>query len=199
MHLVVLSARDERALQARARALLDALDASLARAPLRDIAYTSQCGREAMDERVAIVCASLVELKARLSAWLAGEGRVEGVHRGNARAGRDALSVLGSDEDASVLVETWMRKHKFDRIAESWARGLAVDWSPLHAGTSPRRVGLPGYPFARERHWVDNPALRAPAGARDELEQLVDEFLERRVDVDGAARHINALLGASRS
>jgi phthiocerol/phenolphthiocerol synthesis type-I polyketide synthase E len=39
-------------------------------------------------------------------------------------------------------------------LGQLWSAGIEVDWTPLSAGR-PRLVSLPGYPFARERHWVD--------------------------------------------
>ncbi|KUI38202.1 polyketide synthase [Mycobacterium sp. IS-1496] len=39
-------------------------------------------------------------------------------------------------------------------LGQLWAAGVEVDWSRL-SGQPPRRVTLPGYPFARERHWID--------------------------------------------
>ncbi|MGV0636213.1 beta-ketoacyl synthase N-terminal-like domain-containing protein [Mycolicibacillus trivialis] len=46
-------------------------------------------------------------------------------------------------------------------LGQLWAAGVDVDWSPRHTGRRPRRVWLPGYPFDRQRHWVDhNPNSR---------------------------------------
>ncbi|OBG80574.1 polyketide synthase [Mycobacterium sp. E3298] len=39
-------------------------------------------------------------------------------------------------------------------LGQLWAAGVPVDWEPL-TGPTPRLVSLPGYAFARERHWVD--------------------------------------------
>ena len=39
-------------------------------------------------------------------------------------------------------------------LGQLWAADVAVDWSPL-TGSAKSIVSLPGYPFARERHWVD--------------------------------------------
>ncbi len=52
--------------------------------------------------------------------------------------------------------------------AELWTAGAAVDWAGLRSPGARRRsgLGLPGYPFARERHWMDLPeAPSAPATA----------------------------------
>ena len=38
-------------------------------------------------------------------------------------------------------------------LGQLWAAGVDVNWVALHG--QPRRVTLPGYPFARQRHWID--------------------------------------------
>ncbi len=39
-------------------------------------------------------------------------------------------------------------------LGQLWAAGVEVEWASLR-GPKPRIVSLPGYPFARQRHWVD--------------------------------------------
>jgi acyl transferase domain-containing protein/acyl carrier protein len=48
-----------------------------------------------------------------------------------------------------------------------WLLGVPLDWAGYQAGRELRRVGLPGYPFQRQRYWIDPPATPAavPAGA----------------------------------
>ncbi|WP_373120838.1 type I polyketide synthase [Mycobacterium marinum] len=45
--------------------------------------------------------------------------------------------------------ETFLRA-----LGELWSAGVDVDWTPRRAA-SPRIISLPGYPFARQRHWVE--------------------------------------------
>jgi phthiocerol/phenolphthiocerol synthesis type-I polyketide synthase E len=52
-----------------------------------------------------------------------------------------------SDHDAFLLA-----------LGQLWAAGIDVDWTPRLAGHRPQLVSLPGYPFARQRHWVDHNA-----------------------------------------
>ncbi|MGW5668942.1 amino acid adenylation domain-containing protein, partial [Micromonospora sp. NPDC003776] len=47
----------------------------------------------------------------------------------------------------------------FDAVGRLWLSGVPVDWERWHGGRR-RRLALPGYPFARQRHWID-PAPRA--------------------------------------
>jgi phthiocerol/phenolphthiocerol synthesis type-I polyketide synthase E len=39
-------------------------------------------------------------------------------------------------------------------LGQLWSAGIDVDWTP-RTGQRPQRVSLPGYPFARQLHWVD--------------------------------------------
>ncbi len=39
-------------------------------------------------------------------------------------------------------------------LGELWSAGVEVDWAPLRPA-QPHLVSLPGYPFARQRHWVE--------------------------------------------
>jgi len=43
-----------------------------------------------------------------------------------------------------------------------WTAGAWVDWSGFYRHQRRRRVPLPTYPFARERHWVDRPPAEPP-------------------------------------
>ncbi|MDX2939093.1 beta-ketoacyl synthase N-terminal-like domain-containing protein [Streptomyces ipomoeae] len=52
---------------------------------------------------------------------------------------------------------SWLPEEPAGDLARRWLSGESVDWSVLHRGRAPRRVPLPGYPFERERHWVDAP------------------------------------------
>lgn len=48
-------------------------------------------------------------------------------------------------------------------LGQLWAAGIDVDWTPPSAGHRPRLVALPGYPFVRQRHWVDYKPPVGPA------------------------------------
>lgn len=48
-------------------------------------------------------------------------------------------------------------------LGELWSAGVGVDWSPRHP-VAPRLVSLPGYPFERQRHWIEpKPTVWEPA------------------------------------
>lgn len=40
-------------------------------------------------------------------------------------------------------------------IGKLWQHGIAIDWRAFHRPAEPRRIPLPGYPFERQRFWVE--------------------------------------------
>ncbi|MBB4730094.1 non-ribosomal peptide synthetase, partial [Xanthomonas arboricola] len=139
---------------------------------LADVAYTLQVGREAMAFRLAFVADDMAMLRDRLHACAAGAETVPGVHRDEVRRGKGALAAFVADHDVRDMVAAWIGKRKFDALLGYWVKGLTVDWEGLYAGTDipPRRMGLPGYPFAKERYWIgareiglDQPRAASPA------------------------------------
>ncbi len=47
-----------------------------------------------------------------------------------------------------------------DAVAEAYAAGLEVAFEGLFAGEARRRISLPGYPFQRQRHWIETSKRR---------------------------------------
>src|SRR5262245_64842453 len=59
-------------------------------------------------------------------------------------------------------------------LASRWAAGEDVDWESLYTGTTPSRIGLPTYPFARERYWVtDSPIPERRTLSNAQLHPLI--------------------------
>jgi acyl transferase domain-containing protein len=171
--IIVLSAKDEERLKERVQQLLDAIDreAFQAESPV-SIAYTLQVGREAMEQRLALLVSSMRELRDKLTAYLHGVDRGQ-FYRGEVKRDRDPLSAFNTDEDTAGLVDVWMQKGKYDKLAELWVKGLAFDWNGLYAEIKPRRISLPGYPFAREKFWICESTRVRGASRPQVLPQIV--------------------------
>ena len=41
-------------------------------------------------------------------------------------------------------------------LGQLWEAGVEVDWAPLRGGRRPQLLTLPGYPFERQRHWIEH-------------------------------------------
>ncbi|MET0335415.1 MAG: type I polyketide synthase, partial [Rhizobacter sp.] len=177
--VVVLSARNDERLREQVRQLRSALEHQAEEA-LHDIAYTLQVGREAMEVRLAVVVASLDQLRHKLDAYLVGKSADE-LYRGEVKRNKEALTVF-SGEELQETVGKWIQHGKLDKLAEAWSKGLVLEWNRLYGQARPRRIALPTYPFARERYWVESPPTSAvPMGMLHPLvQQNTSDLNEQR-------------------
>ncbi len=126
---------------------------------LAELAYTSQIGREPLEERLALVVSDLPDLISKLRTFQRGE-RVEGLSHGNIRGSSEVRAFFDGEEDVQALLESLMARRNLRKLAMLWVGGVEVDWEALHAEPRPAKVSLPTYPFARERHWLEQASLR---------------------------------------
>ncbi|QNV57856.1 Polyketide synthase PksN [Paenibacillus polymyxa E681] len=153
--MIVLSARNKDRLDEQVQRLLAELkEPEYSQTSLEDIAFTLQVGREAMEERLAVIVKSTRELTEKLESFLAGNEDIDGLYLGQAKKNKDILAVLEADEDMAKMVDSWISKGKYTKLAELWVKGLLFDWTRLYENTSPRRISLPTYPFAKESYWI---------------------------------------------
>lgn len=174
----ILSAKQQESLQSYAQHFRDSIrDASPN--DIHRIAYTLQTGREAMDDRLAIVASNLEELAEKLDEYLEGYTTNEGIYAGQ-RQDESILNVF-SGQTAQEVVQSMMAKKESSEIAKLWASGLEVDWNLLYPIEKPQRISLPVYPFKKERYWVDMTkdieATEASIKERVTLESRISEPL----------------------
>jgi acyl transferase domain-containing protein/D-arabinose 1-dehydrogenase-like Zn-dependent alcohol dehydrogenase/acyl carrier protein/NAD(P)-dependent dehydrogenase (short-subunit alcohol dehydrogenase family)/SAM-dependent methyltransferase len=160
-HAIVLSARNEARLVEAARNLRTFLRSGQHLPPLQDIAYTLQTGRDAMEERLGLIVASVDDLVAKLEAFLDGR-TVAGLHRG--RVQRVKGKLVRPEPDAAMAQEIMaaIARGEWSNLLERWVNGLVFDWNQLYREERPYRVSLPTYPFAPERYWVSAGPAAAP-------------------------------------
>ena len=163
--VIVLSAKNEDSL----RLLAGNLSAWLAgqghsvQADLHDIAYTLQVGREPFNERVALLVDSKKALIEKL-ALFANETKLSSdVFRGQVRQDNETVALFEQDVDLHAALLSWIAQGKLDKVLALWVQGLSFDWLLLHQQRMPKRMSLPTYPFARERHWLEPSGTSVPA------------------------------------
>ncbi|MBW5469734.1 SDR family NAD(P)-dependent oxidoreductase [Brevibacillus formosus] len=153
--VIVLSAKNEERLFAQVNRLLKAIkEEAFTDAHLADIAFTLQVGREALEERLAVIVRSVNELAEKLTHFAEGAENIAELYRGRVKRNHDTVALF-ADEDMKQTVETWIAKGKYAKLMDLWVKGVSIDWNKLYTDEKPRRVSLPTYPFAKERYWID--------------------------------------------
>ncbi len=146
--LIVVSAKNHDRLQAYVRSLHEFLGKG--EVDLLDLAYTLQAGRDEMPERLALVAASTDELRQKFAEILNG-GRPQDSYRNRVRERRAGPRAANGPD--KTLVEALVDRKELSKLGECWVAGAKIDWLSLHPTRLLRRISVPTYPFARERHW----------------------------------------------
>ncbi|MGW0791222.1 SDR family NAD(P)-dependent oxidoreductase [Streptomyces sp. NPDC002911] len=173
--LVPLSATNDERLRSYAAKLARFLETEEgAAADLAALAHTLRTGRVALAERAVILAHGIHELKSALDGIARGaETGAGNVWRGRGVEQLQDGRLLDEDDLRAELVGRWSAQGRWDKIAELWLGGYTVDWSVLHDTLSPRRMHLPTYPFAGQRHWVT--PRRGEAGASERTRAATTE------------------------
>ncbi|WP_309059782.1 SDR family NAD(P)-dependent oxidoreductase [Streptomyces sp.] len=151
--LIVLSAKTEERLREVVRRLHRHLESGPAPA-LRDLAHTLATGRDELDSRLAVTARTLAELRTRLGEFLA-TGAAPGLVTGRVEPAAEPPA------DPARTREL-LAARDLGTLAQLWTRGATVDWTGAFGGA--RRVPLPTYPFAGDRHWVATTPPLDPGG-----------------------------------
>ncbi|MGN4848975.1 amino acid adenylation domain-containing protein [Bacillus cereus group sp. MYBK134-1] len=117
---------------------------------LAKMAYTLQTGREAMDNRLALIAADRQELTYLLSEFLSGNEPKDRWFQGRAKIGRKVAHQINRQGISGEEYETMLVE-----LAKDWVSGAEVDWEVLYRDHKPKRMTLPSYPFAKNRYWIE--------------------------------------------
>ena len=144
---------------------------------LRCLAYSSQVGREVMQERLAVVVSSVAELVEALTQFRKG---VIGsnVHVGSARKHNEKLDSILDEEQKQALVDSMLRGGRFAQLAKAWVSFLDLDWGRYTQqlfGAVPQRVSFPTMPFITQRYWVQEKTADVGTTAGAGLHPLLDK------------------------
>jgi|GEM_PF-1407354 len=141
---------------------------------LDSIAFTLQVGREAMEERLAIVADNVHSLSEKLLEFCSDTGIaiVDDVYQGSVRADADSAT---SDVDTTTqqipkideILDVSYRKEHLGQLAQLWVGGTEIDWDQMYGSATPYRTSLPTYPFQRQRCWL--PEATAATQNSDEV------------------------------
>ena len=156
--VLVLSAADEPALRRLAASLRPAVAAADA-TMLAEILHTLRIGRRVFSLRAAAVVDGVAAAGRILDAVAA--GRTAPCLASTSSAGSSARRIEETAEGRR-MVDALLAAGDADGLAGLWAEGVTVDWSRLPWAADRRAVALPGYPFARERYWLEGTARVAP-------------------------------------
>jgi polyketide synthase PksN len=168
----VLSARDVRSLLRLARRF-SGFVASHAELEARDIAYTLQVGRTAMNARLVVPAQNAAEFGDLLKRWIDEANPGDGTQTesvccegrvlfglANDRSSQARFLLEGDSGDA--YLQALHDSGDIGKLGRLWTMGVDIDWRRLRHGSAPRRISLPTYVFEKQRYWIPLADTRLP-------------------------------------
>ncbi|MEV7989472.1 type I polyketide synthase [Micromonospora sp. NPDC085948] len=130
---------------------------------------------------------------ARGATWLAGRRVSAYLEAGPGSALADAVRPYVIGQSPAAVITAVLDQQDptaatvLTALASLFARGMAVDWSPLFTGCGARTVPLPTYAFQRHRYWPQ-PDARAPqAEAAEPHGSPAEQEFWKAIDAQDAA------------
>ncbi|MDP4181451.1 MAG: SDR family NAD(P)-dependent oxidoreductase [Bacillota bacterium] len=148
---------------------------------LMDMAYTLQVGREAMEERLAVIVQDFNGLHDKLTEFCKGGKPVEDLFRGTTRSKSTSPALLIEGEEGEEFIKKLIQTRKLSKLAESWVSGIEIDWKSAYEGYMPRRISLPVYPFVKERCWVKMSRGAIIRRDRDSKSEKLHPLIDRNI------------------
>ncbi|MCL9781788.1 SDR family NAD(P)-dependent oxidoreductase [Vibrio sp. S4M6] len=204
-YLQVLSARTKDQLTQQVTNLLDFCKRSL-HVSMNDMSFTLFVGRMHLEHRVAFIATDRDNLIELMENWL---NKIESqvftnrIYNGELPEGKvreqTALKNYGNQciKDCNVASPNSTYFEHLGVVADLYTQGYELNFRDLLIGKS-RRIPLPSYPFARERHWVE--AIEAPQHNKVSVvpqlqSSALHPLLHRNVSTLAQARFTTTLTG----
>lgn len=174
--LFVLSAKNEKQLKIYAKNMKRYIenDGNL---ELDDIVYTLQTGREEMKYRLAIPTNSRESLLEHLDAFIKdkpGEGIITG------RLNEEKGEFRKINNETKTVLKRLIQNKELKQLGELWVDGTEIDWKKLYGAVQPQRINLPGYPFLKERFWIEKDTSVSLQYIHPLLHENTSSFMEQR-------------------
>ncbi len=156
--IIVLSAKNSGRLKAMVKNLYDFVSDKILN--LRELAYTLQVGREAMESRLAMVVNNHAGLILTLEEYLKSieeDKNIEfsiPIYQGNLEENASESQSIFSGTTGESIAQLLLAEKNYEKLALYWTQGGAIPWQFFYQGKDIRIITLPNYPFARKRYWL---------------------------------------------
>jgi acyl transferase domain-containing protein/NADP-dependent 3-hydroxy acid dehydrogenase YdfG/aryl carrier-like protein len=122
---------------------------------LASVAYTLQIGRKAMNERLALIASTISEAAEKLTQYANTESDIPGLYTSQVKNGNTDFGLLLQGRAGAEYKRIIIEDRNLDRLAQLWVSGAEIEWHLLYPETTPPKIPLPTYPFAKQRYSIE--------------------------------------------
>ncbi|WP_281988846.1 SDR family NAD(P)-dependent oxidoreductase [Aquimarina aggregata] len=145
---------------------------------LIDVAYTLHIGRESMEERLAFSVSSIAALQEHLQEYINETTyNKHKIYTGNIDHNKQGVSNILEGNEWETYINNVITNKNYAKLAQLWLEGVVIEWQYLYNDVSPKKIGLPTYPFAKNEYWLPEPIIDKNVAIADKLHPLVHHNL----------------------
>ncbi|MUL34457.1 Polyketide synthase PksN [Bacillus megaterium] len=150
--IIVLSAKNKDCLKTYAGNMVNYLETTTS--SLEEIAYTLQVGREAMEERLALIVSSIEELRKGLNYYIQGNTDGGKLFISNSKASdKNIIKPLLKGRAGKEFIRIIVEDQQIAELGRLWVAGVDIEWELLYQFYKPNRLPLSTYPFEKTSYW----------------------------------------------
>ncbi|MEK1831029.1 ketoacyl-synthetase C-terminal extension domain-containing protein [Priestia megaterium] len=150
--VIVLSAKNKDRLKAYVSNMVNYLETTTP--SLEEIAYTLQVGREAMEERLALIVSSIEELREGLNYYIQGNTDEGKLFISNSKASdKNIIKPLLKGRAGKEFIRIIVEDQQIAELGRLWVAGVDIEWELLYQFYKPNRLPLSTYPFEKTSYW----------------------------------------------
>lgn len=184
--VLTISAKSLASLNMMVKRYVEFFDSDISQ-DVKDVAYTSNIGRDHFQYRIAIVFETIDDLKEKLSKinYLDVEQIQDGdifLSEMNDVSGEERLEL---DQMAQSAVKAYLTsgkgKKELAELCNLYRKGADVNWKEIYAGEMRYHVSIPTYAFARNRCWIEADSNCSLTGLQQILKLAQNERISKEL------------------
>lgn len=164
-YLIPFAAKNAEALISKLKEMLEWMDKKGAAHSLADMAYTLSVGRNHYNVRAAFIVKDKNQLYQQIKMYLEKndpqdmEYFVEKPSVSDNKLSEKLVREIANEEKSRDEA-----LEKLEELAALYLKGCSINFSNLYLKGSFKRISLPTYPFAKEKHWIQKSDNTYPRG-----------------------------------
>ncbi|MCP5002451.1 MAG: SDR family NAD(P)-dependent oxidoreductase, partial [Planctomycetes bacterium] len=159
-YILPFSAKTDESLRAQLQEMIQFLESGqLEEEQISQLSFTLQSGRHHWNHRFVLVIKDLEMATSALNQALNGE-KLPFLFQNKVDRNFEEQKVMKQyivellEKSESLVNDPVQYQETLYGLSDFYCQGYAIDWSLLIGGTTPKRLHIPTYSFAREKYWI---------------------------------------------
>lgn len=185
-YIFILSAKNKKSLVAQVETLRTYfIKHSFSTKDLKDICYTLQTGREAMESRIGFAVKSMEELLDKLNNYFNEIDEIEGMYQGEGEMDSQKIYQQNKidEKEMNQKIHSYILQQNSKELLRLWTEGFSIPWEQLYENQVkwPKIVSIPSYSFEHKKYWAPEKLTQV----KNQIHEVAKKDIKHGEDIRG--------------